>query len=180
MLFPGAYGIPTPYSSLGYLHCSNEGIGLQLKNYPMKKLLLILGLFALCTPMISANDSSPGVPAEAAAYLIPAPVNVFVHITALKAGANGLKTAKISKIVLDAGQAGGRNKFRAVLKRKGNRLQFEIQLSQKRFDRLVMPQGFILSDRISRLLGANKGVVMSGGSTMVQQTENNLLWFEIQ
>jgi hypothetical protein len=146
----------------------------------MKKLLFVLGLFALYPLMVSANDSSPGAPTEVSAYPVPAPVNVFVHISALKVGANGLKTARISKIVLDAGQEGGKNKFRAVLHRKGNRLQFEIQLSKKRFDRLVMPEGFILSDRISRLLGANNGVVMSGGTTMVQQTEQNMLWFEIQ
>lgn len=146
----------------------------------MKKLLFVLGLFALCTPIVTANDSSPGAPTEVSPIPVPAPVNVFVHISALKVGANGLKIARISKIVLDTGQEGGKNKFRAVLNRKGNRLQFEIQLSKKRFDRLVMPEGFTLSDRISRLLGANQGVVMSGGSTMVQQTEKNMLWFEIQ
>jgi hypothetical protein len=146
----------------------------------MKQFLIILVLFACCTPTVSANDSNRILSTEASVDPVPASVNVFVHISALKLGAKGLKSARISKIVLDTGQEGGKNRFRAVLRREGNRLQFEIQMSKKRFDRLVMPEGFTLNDRISKLLGANKGVVMSGGSTMVRQTEKNMLWFEIQ
>ncbi len=146
----------------------------------MKKLLFILAIFALCGPVVSASNVPICTSLAILEAPTPAPVNIFVHISAIKIGANGQKTARISKIVLDTGQRGGKNKYRAVMKRAGNRLQFEIQMSNKRFDRLVMPKGYILSDRISRLLGANKGVVMSGGSTMIKPTETNMLWFEIQ
>ena len=107
------------------------------------------------------------------------PVNVFVHISAVKEGKNGKKTAKILKITLAKGQA-GKNMVPAKLRREGNLLQFEIQMQKQSFDRLVMPKGFVINDRISKLLGSSKGVVMSGGSTMLKKSSNGLLQFEIQ
>ncbi|MTB52427.1 hypothetical protein [Lewinella sp. W8] len=144
----------------------------------MKQLLFALALIAVCSAFVSVNDSSLASSAEIAVDPAPASVNVFVHISAVKVGARGLKTARITKIVLAKDGVEGKNTFRASLKRVDGLLQFEIQMKQK-VDRLVMPEGFVLSDRISRLLGVPKGVVMSGGSTMVRSADG-LLQFEIQ
>ncbi|MEO0895345.1 MAG: hypothetical protein AAFY71_02920 [Bacteroidota bacterium] len=107
-------------------------------------------------------------------------VNVFVHISAVKKGKDGKRVAKITKVTMGKGKAAGNNGFKAKLRQKGNRIMFETIVMPKNVDRLIMPKGFILNDRISKALGSANKIVMSGGSTMVKQTEKNMLWFEIQ
>ncbi|MCI4671844.1 MAG: hypothetical protein MRZ79_27120 [Bacteroidia bacterium] len=148
----------------------------------MNKLFLILSLLSFTFFTAKAEDVLPTDATVECSYDNQEAVNVFVHITAIKESKDGKRSAKISKITMANGQKAGKNILPAKLRRKGNRLQFEIQMSKKSLDRVIMPKGFILSDRISKLLGSSQKVVMSGGSTMIRKSENGngLLQFEIQ
>ncbi|MEM9931815.1 MAG: hypothetical protein AAF840_18595, partial [Bacteroidota bacterium] len=131
----------------------------------MRTLLFVFALCSFSFTTQAANTHDFEAPVAAFADQSE-PLSIFIHITAAKVGANGVRSARIGNITLAEGKRGGKGKVRAKLKRVGNRLQFEIQWQKKKFDRLVMPEGFILNDRIATLLGSSGQVVMSGGSTM--------------
>ncbi|MEL6673077.1 MAG: hypothetical protein AAFR61_12825 [Bacteroidota bacterium] len=145
----------------------------------MGKFMIILALISFSFFQVQAEGVTDQNEAVTEVSIDQEPVNVIVHFSPAKVGKNGRKAAKITKIVMGRGQQVGNNAFRAKLRRKDNLLHFEIQMKSSKFDRLIMPEGFIINDRISKLLGSQQ-VVMSGGSTMVKQTEKNMLWFEIQ
>lgn len=148
----------------------------------MKKLFIFLALltFAFCLAAPLPGVADKHIPTDL--FVDGEVVNVFVHISALEEGKNGLKVAKITRITLaQKGQKPEKNVLRARLRRNKNLLQFEIQMLNSGIDRFLMPKGFVINDRISKLLGSSKQVVMSGGSTMVRQKDGKgLLQFEIQ
>lgn len=147
----------------------------------MNKLFFILMLMAFSFVTMNAKTPYLSEDVQSMVKNKQETVHVFVHITALKANKDGRKMAKITNVTLaKKGQKPGKNMVRAKLRRKGNRLQFEIQMAKIKADGFLMPRGFILNDRISKLLGSSQKVVMSGGSTMLKKTETNLLHFEIQ
>jgi hypothetical protein len=108
-------------------------------------------------------------------------LSVFVHISAITTAKDGKKVAKISNITLANDQATPKKALKARLRKSDNLLQFEIQMASNTPDRFLMPKGFIINDKISKLLGEPGKVVMSGGTTMVKQKNGSgLLQFEIQ
>ena len=146
----------------------------------MEKFFVVFAFIAFTFCTVNANTLLTEDTTPIEVKINQEPVNIFVHISAIKIGKDGLKTAKIANITLAKGQQPGKNKFKAKLSREGNQLQFEIQMQKKKFDQLIMPKGFILNDRIAKLIGTSEQVVMSGGSTMLKKSENGLLHFEIQ
>ncbi len=73
----------------------------------------------------------------------------------------------------------GENEYAATAEIRDNKLFVQLDQSLKKDAKLIMPESFTLSSEVSEKLGASKSIVMSGGSTMVKET-NSLLWFEIQ
>ena len=104
--------------------------------------------------------------------------NVFVHISAIKKTSKGL-TAQIDGFSATPGKDGAQT-LKARLEIKGNRLLVQLHSKNPKVAQLTMPAGYQLPKEIASKLGANKSVVMSGGSTMVKQETKSMLWFEIQ
>jgi hypothetical protein len=107
------------------------------------------------------------------------PTNVFIHISAVKNTPNGL-TAQIDGFTPAKPGKAGKNKLRARLEIKGNRLQIQLHPKGPKVAQLTMPNGLKVSKIISEDLGASRQIVMSGGTTMVRKGSNSLFQFEIQ
>jgi len=172
------YGMEIEPPSPRYLHKSQFIYSNKYKT--MEKFFVAIALVTITFFSVNASTLVQEETTPALVEVNQEPVSVFVHISAIKIGKNGLKMAKIAKITLAKGQEPAKNKFKAKLRKVDNRLQFEIQMQKKQFDQLTMPKGFILNDRIAKLLGTAEQVVMSGGSTMLKKSSNGLLHFEIQ
>ena len=108
---------------------------------------------------------------------------VFVHITAVfeiqKRNAKGI----VAKIVdLKAGKVAnkGKNEFHGSIQIKDGKLQLHLDRRPKKNLKVIMPEGFQISMELSKKLGRDQQVVMSGGSTMLKPQVDSMLWFEIQ